>query len=115
MDKTVPRRDVHPRANTSLATRKAGVSGWIGRISTSMFHTKVRHPDHTEYQHYEDRWLSARLQESRRLRIPQGVIRYDLNPEFIEKLNWIDWEATKAQAWRKIKQIIAQMKQGSSL
>lgn len=85
-------------------------TGW-SHIDFAMFHTKVRHPDHTEYQHYEDRCDSLRVyKDHAELRIPQGVIRYDLNPEFIEKLNWIDWEATKAKRGEKIKQIIADMK-----
>ena len=80
-------------------------------IDFAMFHTKVRHPDHTEYQHYEDRCDSLRVyKDHAELRIPQGVVHYDLNPEFIEKLNWIDWEATKAKRGEKIKQIIADMK-----
>lgn len=80
-------------------------------IQFAMFHTKVRHPDHTEYQHYEDRCGSLLVyKDHAELRIPQGLVRYELNPEFIEKLNWIDWEATKAKRGEKIKQIIADMK-----
>ena len=80
-------------------------------IDFAMFHTKVRHPDHTEYQHYENRCSSLRVyKDHAELRIPQGLVRYELNPEFIEKLNWIDWEATKARRGEQIKQIITDMK-----
>ena len=80
-------------------------------IQFAMFHTKVQHSDHTEYQHYEDRCGSLLVYKNHaELRIPQGLVRYELNPEFIEKLNWIDWEATKAKRGEKIKQIIADMK-----
>lgn len=75
-----------------------------------MFHTKIQHSDHTEYQHYEDRCGSLLVyKDHAELRIPQSLVRYELNPEFIEKLNWIDWEATKAKRGEKIKQIIDQM------
>lgn len=85
-------------------------TGW-SHIDFAMFHTKVQHSDHTEYQHYEERCGSLLVyKDHAELRIPQGVVRYDLNPEFIEKLNWIDWEATKAARGEKIKQIIADMK-----
>lgn len=79
-------------------------------IQFAMFHTKIQHSDHTEYQHYEERCGSLRVyKDHAELRIPQGLVRYELNPEFIEKLNWIDWEATKAKRGEKIKQIIDQM------
>lgn len=84
--------------------------GW-SHIQFAMFHTKVQHSDHTEYQHYEERCGSLLVyKDHAELRIPQGLVRYELNPEFIEKLNWIDWEATKAKRGEKIKQIIADMK-----
>ena len=80
-------------------------------IQFAMFHTKIQHSDHTEYQHYSDRCSPLRVyKDHAELRIPQGLVRYELNPEFIEKLNWIDWEATKARRGEKIKQIIADMK-----
>lgn len=57
-------------------------------IQFAMFHTKVQHSDHTEYQHYEDRCSPLRVyKDHAELRIPQGLVRYELNPEFIEKLN----------------------------
>ena len=80
-------------------------------IDFAMFHTKVQHSDRTEYQHYEECCGSLLVyKDHAELRIPQGLVRYELNPEFIEKLNWIDWEATKAKRGEKIKQIIADMK-----
>ena len=80
-------------------------------IRFAMFHTKVKHPDHTEYQHYDNRCGSLLVyKDHAEMSIPQGLIRYKLNSEFIEKLNWIDWEATKVARGEKIAQIIADMK-----
>ena len=46
-------------------------------IDFAMFHTKIQHSDHTEYQHYENRCSSLRVyKDHAELRIPQGVVRY---------------------------------------
>lgn len=85
---------------------------WMGwsHLQFALFHTKVEHPDHTEYQHYDSRCGSLLVyKDHAELRIPQGLVLYELNPEFIEKLNWIDWDATKSLRGEKIAQIIAHM------
>ena len=93
--------------------------------------TKIVHPDHTEYRHNEvqnahnalacgplrvySTYAEMDIHDATKDiydtgRTYSGVIRYELNNEFYNKLNEIEWEASDSLRRNKIVEITAQMK-----